>query len=269
MRLVTVSAVVAAILVAAAPASAQNYVKWKKFEKSFAEAAAADKPVLVYCGSIVKDGTTKDLGPVNRAWDGDKVRAKAGKFIFTRVTSTRTLAQIRPKSKGEVVFLEPDGTEIHRVVVSNEEDILSAMSNALAKYSPREIEWQDWTAELAAEAKTQKKLIVLAFYADSAKSTALLKLLEAASIVKYHERCLFLRIPYSKTSEQAKLWGVRAAPTILAVNPFKKQGRRAAIQNLTGTRKLPHVKLFMTKAFRSLERDKDWKAAKDPAKDEN
>ena len=71
-------------------------------------------------------------------------------------------------------------------------------------------------------------MIVLAFYADSAKSTAALKLLEAAPIVKYHEKCLFLRIPFTKTSEQAKTSSARSAPTIFAVNPFKEPATAAS-----------------------------------------
>ena len=52
MRLMTVPAVVAVVLVAAAPASAQatGYIKWQKFERSFAQATVEDKPILVYCG---------------------------------------------------------------------------------------------------------------------------------------------------------------------------------------------------------------------------
>lgn len=242
-------------LVLAFPAAAfAQDPKWLKLEVARALAQQNGKPIVVYTGGAIKDGTTKDMKGPDEAWGDAAVRKHHESFNFVKVFNKSSGEAVGAKAKGEVIIFDPDFKEIQRTVIENAADLSTALTTALNQFGPKQINWLQYTPEdLKAAREDGKKLLVVAFWADLKESNETLKALEDVAVAKLHDKCSFIKIAFKKDSEEAKLWGA-AAPTVLIVDPTKEPGLKAVIEKAAGKRDGPAFRALILKALKALEK---------------
>lgn len=152
------------------------------------------------------------------------MQKRSGEFHFVRVTDKKTAATIKAGTSPEAIFLDGEGDEIHRASFTDGPTLEQAMTGAVKRNSPRAPAWATVDAGKGVpSAEEARRPLVLVFADDKKDSEETLKALEDRSVVKYHERFTFVRVSYRRDSEEAKKWGVPQAPTILVVEPAKKE----------------------------------------------
>lgn len=173
-------------------------------------------------------------------------------FIFVRCGDKKTAEEVGAKSPPEVIFFNPDGEEILRMGIRDLSSLQRAMDMANQKYGPKEIAWAEYDA--AALQAASGKLVVLAFADDSKDCQSTLKALEDRALVKFHEKIVFLKTAYRKDSEEAKLWGVSAAPAVVLIDPTKEAGSKAVIERLVGKRNWTQFRKPIERAVKALDK---------------
>jgi hypothetical protein len=182
------------------------------------------------------------------------VARKSAEFLFVKACDKKTQEAVRSKGPGEMVFLDPDGAELHRGVYGDAAGIEKAMDAALGKYSARPISWNVYEAQALESARATGKLAALAFDDGGKDAEALLKSLEDRMVARLQDKFTFIRIPFRKDAEDARTWAVASAPTLLIVSPDKDAGPRAVVERVTGRRTVVQLKAVLQKASRSLEK---------------
>jgi hypothetical protein len=144
-----------------------------------------------------------------------------------------------------VVFTDADGDEIHRAGFYDGAGLESAMNAALAKYQNKPVSWKGEVAP------SSKKLRVIGFDDEAGEA---LKALEDRSIVKFHDRCEFVKLPARKDGEAAKKYGVTAFPAIVLCDASAEAA--PPLEKLQGKKSTAAIKLAIHKALARLESKK-------------
>jgi len=144
-----------------------------------------------------------------------------------------------------VLFTDADGEEIHRSTFLDQNSLENAMKAALEKYRNRPVSWK---SEAVA---TSKKLLVVGFDDEAGEA---LKVLEDRSIVKFHDRCEFVRLPAKKDGEEAKKWGVSTFPALVLCDPSQESPEKSPIERLIGKKSTGTVKLAIQRALAKVEK---------------
>jgi hypothetical protein len=150
------------------------------------------------------------------------------------------------KSVPAVLFTDSDGDEVHRATFGDPGGLQSAMTAALAKYQNRPVSWKsDANGALAT-----KKLLVVGFDDEAGEA---LKVLEDRSIVKYHDRCEFVKLVPAKDGESAKKWGVATFPALILCDAAQESPEKSPLDRLAGKKSIGAVKAAIQKALAHLE----------------
>jgi hypothetical protein len=115
------------------------------------------------------------------------------------------------------------------------------MAAALAKYQNKPVSWK---GEVGA---STKKLLVIGFDDEAGEA---LKALEDKSIVKFHDKCEFVKLPAQKDGEAAKKYGVTAFPAIVLCDA---SAEAPPLEKLQGKKSTAAIKLAIHKALARLE----------------
>jgi hypothetical protein len=143
-----------------------------------------------------------------------------------------------------ILVTDPDGDEIVRASFMNEAGVVRALDEALKKYADTPVSWGSDTKSAAAG-----KLLVVGF--DDEKEA--LKILNDKTLVKFHDRCTFVKLPYEKGSETAKLWNVMMTPTIILCDPSKEDPSKQSIERLSGKKTARELKSAILRALKKVE----------------
>lgn len=187
----------------------------------------------------------------DRAFAGDDIAKKNAELIFTK-GSSKYADQFQVKRVPCILVTDPDGDEILREEFINEKGLTQALNEALQKYADTPV---SWGSDLQAAAAG--KLLVVGF--DDEKGEGL-KALGDKTLVKYHDRCSFVKLPYEKGSETAKQWNVSTTPTVILCDPSKEGPEKQAIERLYGKKSPRELKAAILRALKKVE------GAKAPAK---
>jgi len=182
------------------------------------------------------------------------VARKSSEFLFVKACDKKTQETVRSRGPGELVFIDPDGTELHRGVCLDAAAIEKAMDVALGKYAPRPISWNVYEGKALDSARTAEKLALVAFDDGGKDAQALFKALEDRMLARLQDKFTFIRIPHRKDSDEARTWAVSSAPTLLVVDPAKEAGPKAVLERISGKRTAAQLKAAMQKACRSQEK---------------
>jgi len=180
------------------------------------------------------------------------VNKRFNEFIFVRCGDKKTAQEVGAKRPPEVIFFNPDGEEYYRTGFRDASSLLRAMDEANKKYGPKEVSWTPY--DDSAIANANGRVVLLAFANDSKESESTLKALEDRICVKFHEKVLFLKTEYRKDSDEAKKWGVSAAPAIVLIDPSKESGSKSVIDRQIGKRNAGQLRSALTKAVRIVEK---------------
>ncbi len=119
--------------------------------------------------------------------------------------------EVRATRAAEILFLDGDVSEYHRIVLNDAKALDVEMTGVLERYRPREV---SWASTLPAE---PKKPVVLCFTDSTKASSDALKLLRDRSIAFFHDRFIFVRVAWRKDSEEAKKWAIPQAPAFVVI----------------------------------------------------
>jgi hypothetical protein len=228
-------------------------VKWLKLDEARAKSAVTGKPVLVFAMTdlIIEGPPTKGL---DRAWATDPIRAQRDEFHFVKCTDMSTVKAVRATSKCELIFFDPDGDEILRIVVKSSAEIVAAMKDALTRYANKPIAWIPNAPPSDAGVSEGKHMVVLLFGSDTEEAIAAARTLEDRRVAKFHERCLFVRIEYRKDSPEVKAWNINSAPTLILMDRRKDFVAKSAVERTTERKTPREMKSFLVRGLSAIEK---------------
>ncbi len=171
-----------------------------------------------------------------------------------RCADKATAEKVKSQSPPSVIFLDADGEEYYRTVISVKtlEDVFK---KALEMYSSKEIAWAPGEpASGLSQARDSRKLLALTFLDDKKDSESFVETLQDRWIVKHHGKVVFQKRAFSRDSEECKEWGVSMAPTLLLVDPCEEDARKRVVDRLTGKKSVPSVRAFLVKNIEKYAR---------------
>ena len=73
-------------------------------------------------------------------------------------------------------------------------------------------------------------------------------------LARQQDKFTFVRVQFRKESDEARIWAVASAPTLLVVNPNKDAGPQAVVERISGRKTAAQLKAVLQKACRSQEK---------------
>jgi hypothetical protein len=245
-----VVAAVAALLLPGA--GEKGDIVWMKLDQARVAAARAQKPILVLVMFDPKNGNSvcsKSSG-VDRTLEDPGVAKRSGDFCFVRAADRKTAAEVRATRCLEVIFLDPDGEEVHRAEFKDAACLERSMVSAAESCSSRPVAWASTDGSLPAQTGAAGKPVVLVFADDRKESVDGLKALEDRSVASLHERFVFVKAPWKKDGEEAKRWGVVQAPSFVVVDPSDRE----VLERLGGRKPPRELRAALLRALGKVEK---------------
>jgi hypothetical protein len=201
------------------PLLATEDVVWMKLDQARVIAARAGKPILVIVTVDPKTGNSvcgRSSG-LDKALSDPGIDKRAGNFCFVRACDRKTAEDVRASRCLELIFLDPEGEEVHRAEFKDAPGLDKAMTAAAERCAPRPVAWA--TGEGAAG----KPVVYVFGDAETHKA------LGDRAVSPLHERLVFVKA--SLKGEDAKRFGVAQAPALVVVEKNevleKIEGRKA------------------------------------------
>jgi hypothetical protein len=221
-------------------------IGWLKLEQAKAIGTHSGKLILVYVACDPKSGAAPcSGGSAERSFSDPGILKRQDDFHFVRVCEKKTALAVRATRAPEAIFLDADGDEVYRSSFSDAVTLDRAMGAAAQKYVPREAAWGGEVPSV-----TGKSLVIVGF--DDEKGEAL-KAFDDKTLVKFHERIEFVKLPFRKDGDVAKRWGVTQAPSIIICDGTKEAPDKNAIERLTGKKTPAALKSAILRALAKTE----------------
>src|SRR5687767_14692773 len=202
-------------------------IGWLKLDQAKAISGRSGKLILVYVACDPKTGAAQcSGGAAERSFADPAILKRQDDFHFVRVCEKKTAVAVRATRAPEAIFLDPDGDEVFRAGFTDGSSLDRAMTGAQQKYAPREV---PWSAEVPTV--SGKSLVIVGFDDEKGES---LKAFEDKTLVKYHERIYFVKLPFKKDGEAARKWGVTQAPAVFFCDGTKEAPDKNILEKLTG-----------------------------------
>jgi hypothetical protein len=235
------------VLVLWAAAPSPQDIGWLKLDQAKAIGAHTGKLILVYVACDPRSGNAPCSGGVaERSFAEPAILKRQDDFHFVRVCEKKTAQTVKATKPPEAIFVDADGDELYRSGFIDAGTLERAMVAALQRYSPREI---SWAGEIPGTSGG-KQLLIVGFDDDKGES---LKAFEDKTLVKYHDRIEFVRLPFKKDTEAAKKWGVTQAPALFICDATKESPEKNALEKLTGRKNPAAIKIAILKALAKVE----------------
>lgn len=180
-------------------------VVWMKLEQARVIAARAAKPILVIVTVDPKTGQSvcgKSSG-LDKVLSDPLIEKRAPSFCFVRACDQKTAEAVRATRCMELIFLDPEGEEVHRAEFKDALAMDKAMGSVTERCAPRAVAWATGAGETV-------KPVVYAF-----GDAEFLKSLEDRSVAPLHDRVVFVKA--SLKGEDAKRFGVTQGPALVVV----------------------------------------------------
>ncbi len=178
----------------------------------------------------------------------DSVEQKSVEFICVRAPQ-KLANKFKINGAPVAVVVDPDGVELVRQQVRDEASLTAAWEAALKRYANRPIRWSNEIPKAAGS----KPLLVVGFDDEKGQS---LQVLEDRMLVKYHEKCQFVKLPYEKGGELARKWGVTSVPMIFLCDATKGDPEKSPLEKLAGRRPAPALREAIQRALLKIEHRK-------------
>lgn len=123
-----------------------------------------------------------------------------------------------------VAVVDSDGAVYAEAKNESVEEIVRAVNQAVEYYQEREIVWTPSFEGGLSSAKDRERLALVAFGADGEDLKKALKALEDRTLVKYHNKFIFIR--QALDSDAAKKLKVEDGPSIVILDPTKEEAKR-------------------------------------------
>ena len=229
-----------------AASSPPQDIGWLKLDQAKAIGAHSGKLILVYVACDPKSGAAPcSGGAAERSFADPTIQKRQDEFHFVRVCEKKTALAVRASRAPEAIFLDADGDEVFRSGFMDGNSLDRVMSAALQKYAPREIPWESDVPTVSG-----KSLVIVGFDDEKGES---LKAFEDRTLVKFHERIEFVKLPFKKDGELAKKWGVSQAPAIFVCDGTKEAPDKNMLEKLSGKKSPAMLKAAIQRALAKIE----------------
>ena len=236
------------------PAGDDERLRWLKLEEALPRSSADGKPTAVFVATdLLVDGPP--VKGMDRAFEMAEVRPHREDFHYVKCTDLKTVKAVRAQSKCELIVLDPDAADICRVVVRSPAEIAAALKNALALYARKPIAWLE-KSPAPVDGVSGRPLLVLLFGDHSADEAAVVAALENRRVARIHERCVFVRVPWSKDAPGLQGWSVTKAPTLLLLDADREVSGKFVLERSSGKKTPREMKAFLSKGLAALERSR-------------
>jgi hypothetical protein len=206
------------------------------------------KLILVYVACDPRSGSAPCSGGIaERAFADPAILKRQDEFHCVRICEKKTAQLVKSTRAPEVIFLDPDGDEVYRSGFTDGVTLDRAMASAVQRFAPQNIAWG---AEIPVPAQAVKPLLIVGF--DDEKGETL-KALEDKTLVKFHDRIEFVRLPFKKDGDVAKRWGVGQAPAIFICDATKESPEKNPLEKLAGKKAPAALKAAILKALAKLD----------------
>ena len=177
-------------------------------------------------------------------------------FLMVRCADKTTSDKVKSSQISTMIFFDGDGREYLRTTVDGPDSVEAAFKKGMETYAARPISWAtgDSAGVLAQAGGDRKKLLALAFVDDKKDSAAMLGALEDRWLAKHHDRLVFMKVAYDKTSEECRKWNVTSAPTLILVNPAEENPKKSVVDQLVAKKELNTLHTFLIKAFEKFDK---------------
>lgn len=226
--------------------ASDDKIAWEKADTALATASAAGKPVLWYFSTnqFVKNAvppTVDAIGQADLAFTNPGIVKRQKEFVWVR-GDLAMANRFKITGAPMALFTDGDGHVLHRAPFNSPSTLYDAMNEVLLKkFVNQPVAWGD----VVRTGPITKKLLVVGFEGEKAES---LKVLEDRTLVKYHERCEFVKLPFQKDSETARKWGVTRAPAIVICDPAER-----VLERVPGDKSPAEVKAALVRALKKVD----------------
>src|SRR5579862_9552091 len=210
-------------------AQAAGKASWMKLEAGKQASLATGKPMLIYTTVEADGGTCMAVSGSDRWFSDERVSKTLDEFILVKVSDKKTFETVKARNPNELIFVDPDGKELHRKYAVNAEAVSGAIAEALAKYPAREVAWGPYDDAAMERARESRKLAVIAVSEDTHVDDVALKLFEDRTVARLQDQCVFLKLKAEKESPVLKKLGVSGSPAFLFVDPSGELGPKSVV----------------------------------------
>lgn len=229
---------------------AQQEIGWLKLDQAKAVGSHTGKLILVCVSCDPRSGSAPCSGGIaERCFTDPAVLKRQDEFHFVRVCEKKTAQSVKASKAPEAIFMDSDGDEVYRAAISDGGSLERAMTAAQQRYGPREVAW---LGEIPATSGG-RPLLVVGFDDDKAET---LKAFEDKTLVKFHDRIEFVRLPLKKDAEAARKWGVTQGPAIFICDATKENPEKNTLEKLSGKKNAGMLKAALLRALARIEQKK-------------
>lgn len=175
---------------------------------------------------------------------------------MVRCADKATSDKVKSDAISTMIFLDGDGKEYLRTVVSSVDSVEAAYKKAMELYAKRPVSWAtgEISDVMSTAAGDKKKLVAIVFVDEKKDSETLLNSLEDRWVAKYQTRLVFSKVSFDRTAETCKKYNVTTAPTVLLINPAEQDPKKSIVDQLVAKKELTSVHSFLVRAFDKLDK---------------
>jgi hypothetical protein len=239
-------------LVGAVLAQATAKASWMKLEAGKQASQVTGKPMLIYTTVEADGGTCMAVSGSDRWFADERVARVLDEFILVKVSDKKTFETVKARNPNELIFVDPEGKELHRKYAVNADAVSGAIAEALAKYPGREVAWGSYDDGAIERARDSRKLAVIAVWDEAHGDDSALKLFEDRTVTRLQDRCVFLKLKAEKDSPVLKKLGVSGGPALLFVDPSGELCSKSVVATSSGARTAVQIRALVLKSLKAL-----------------
>jgi len=234
------------LLCRSASFAADDKIAWDKADGVLAKAGATGKPVVWYftTNKFDKNGvppTIDQIDLADKAFQNPVIVKRQAPFLWVRGDQTMA-TQMKVTGAPAIVITDGDGDVIHRATIASPENLYEAMNLVTKeKWVDAPVTW----GNVVRTGPIKTKLLVIGFDNDAGDA---LKGLEDKTLVKYHKSCEFVKLPWTKGSDEAKKYSADKNPTIVICDSMER-----VLATVSGKLQPCHIKLAIQRAMAKLD----------------
>lgn len=192
------------------------------------------------------------------AFSDDNVVKVSSKFVCVvadgrRQEHNKVYSQYGVRGTPTVIFLGPDGKEIGKMSQRDPGPVAQEMQDILKKCTVS-IPWQGDISAAIESGKGESKPVVVLFANDKKDSQKILESFGDMSLGAFVDKCLFVKVEFTKDSDDAKKYKVTSAPAVRILDPTQEKPEEKPMSSMDGTKSPSSLKSALEQAVKKLSK---------------
>ena len=192
------------------------------------------------------------------AFSDDTVAQVAAQFICVAVDADRdednkVFGQYGVSGMPTLIFLDPSGKNLGKMGKRDAASVAKQMQEILGNLKV-EIPWKDDLAASLDAAKNDGKPILVLFVDDKKDSQKMLESFTDLALAPCLDQCVYVKAPFEKDSDMAKLYKVTSAPALRIIDPGAENPQDKPLASMNGKQSPKQIKGAIEKAAKSVKK---------------